>query len=67
MLVDIQTRRLRTIEQLRAFVEGNEAVTFQPEGRDQAYAFVDEILSRFDYRRLGRADKGVVLRFTGSP
>ena len=61
--MDIQTRRLRTIEQLRAFVEGNEPVTFQPEGRDQAYAFVDEILTRFDYRRLGRADKGVVLRF----
>ena len=27
--MDIQTRRLRTIGQLRAFVEGNEAIDFQ--------------------------------------
>ena len=61
--MDIQTRRLRTIGQLHAFVEGNEPVIFQPANRERAYAFVCEILSRFDYRRLGRADKGVVLRF----
>ena len=30
MIVDIQTRRLRTIGQLRAFIEGNEAVVFHP-------------------------------------
>ena len=32
MIVDIQTRRLRTIGQFRAFVEGNEAVDFRPRG-----------------------------------
>ena len=34
MIVDIQTRRLRTIGQLCAFNEGNEAVIFQPQDRD---------------------------------
>ena len=63
MIVDIQTRRLRTIGQLRAFVEGNEAVDFQPEDRDEAYGFVREALERYGYRGLGKRDKGVVLRF----
>ena len=63
MIVDIETRRLRTIGQLRAFVEGNEAVDFQPRDRDEAYAFVRDTLERFAYGRLGRRDRGVVLRF----
>jgi len=63
MIVDIQTRRLRTMGQLRAFVEGNEAVDFQPESRDEAYGFVRDTLDRFGYRGLGKRDRGVVLRF----
>ena len=61
MIVDIQTRR--TIGQLRAFVEGNEAVDFQPQDRDEAYGCVRETLERFGYRGLGKRDKGVVLKF----
>ena len=63
MIVDIETRRLRTIGQLRAFVEGNDAVDFQPQTRNEAYGFVRDTLERFGYRRLGRRDKGAVLRF----
>ena len=66
MIVDIQTRRLRTIEQLRAFVEGNEAVDIQPRDRGEAYGFVRAMLERFAYRKLGKHDKGVVLRFLGA-
>ena len=71
MIVDIQTRRLRTIGQLRAFVEGNEAVDFEPRDREEAYGFVRDTLARFGYRDLGKRDKGVVLKFlvaaTGIP
>ena len=48
MIVDIETRRLRTIGHrplavgLRAFVEGNEAVDFQPQTRDEAYGYSPE-------------------------
>ena len=63
MILDIQTRRLRTIGQLRANVEGNEAVDFQPRDRDEAYGFVRDTLTRFSYRHLGKRDKGIVLRF----
>ena len=63
MIVHIQTRRLRPIGQPRAFVEGNEAVDFQPRDRDEARGFVRDTLERFGYQRLGKRDKGVVLRF----
>ena len=46
------------IGQLRAFVEGNEAVDFQPRDRDEAYGFVRETLERFGHRGLGKRDKG---------
>lgn len=42
--VDIQTRRLRTMEQLRAFVAGNEAVDFQSQDYKDAYRFVRDTL-----------------------
>ena len=63
MIVDIQTRRLRTIGQLCAFIEGNEAVIFQPQDRDGVYTFIRETLVRFGYVTLGKRDKGVVLKF----
>ena len=58
MIVDIQTRRLRTIGQLGAFVEGNEAGDFQPRDRGEAYGFVRDTLERFGYRRLGKRRSG---------
>ena len=36
----LQTERLRTMEQIRAFVEGCESVDYEPEDRACAYAFV---------------------------
>ena len=63
MIVDIQTRRLRTIGQLCAFIEGNEAVIFHPQDRDGVYTFIRETLVRLGYVKLGKRDKGVVLKF----
>lgn len=63
MIVDIETRRLRTIAQLRAFVEGTEAMDYQLRERDEAYGFVRDTLGRFAHGRLGRRDRGAVLRF----
>ena len=69
MIVDIQTRRLRTVGHrplavdLRAFVGGNEAVDFQPRDRDEAYGFVRDTPERFGYGHLGKHDDGMVLKF----
>ena len=59
----LQTRRLRSIEQVRAFVEGNEAVDYGHRDRESAYGFVGELLGRLRYRTLGKRDKGIVRRF----
>ena len=61
----LQTERLRTMEQLRAFVEGAEAVDCQPKDRAAAYELVRRALVRFDYHRLGRADRGCVRAYIG--
>ena len=51
----LQTGRLRTMEQVRAFVAGCESVDYKPEDRACAHAFVRRTLVRFDSARLGRA------------
>ena len=65
MIVTLQTERLRTMEQVRAFVEGSEPVDYQPKDRASAYAFVRRTLAAFDYHRLGRADRGCVRAYIG--
>ena len=55
MIVDIETRRLRTIGQLQAFVEGSEAVDFHPKDRAQAYGFVRDMLEDEDIGHTHRA------------
>ena len=61
----LQTERLRTMEQVRTFVEGSEPVDYQPKDRASAYAFVRRTLAAFDYHRLGRADRGCVRAYIG--
>ena len=59
----LQTERLRTIEQLEAFVEGSAPVDCKPLDRESAYDFVRRTLVAFDYHRLGKADRGCVRRY----
>ena len=59
----LQTARVRTLEQVRAFVEGSEPVGFAGAGREGIYALVRRTLVRLDYHRLGKADKGLVRRY----
>ena len=61
----LQTERLRTVEQIRSFPDGNGEVDFRPLARDEAYGFVRRTLVRLDYDALGRAGKGTVREFLG--
>ena len=60
MIVTMQTERVVRLEQVRASVEGNEAVDFVAAGRQSAYEFIGRTLGRFGYRGLGKRDKGLV-------
>ena len=47
MILSLDVERLRTPEQVRAFLDGSGPVDFNPVSRDEAYAFVSRTLTRF--------------------
>ena len=65
MIVTLQTQRVRTLEQVRAFLEGSEAVDFVEGDREGVYDLVRRTLVKLGYHRLGKADKGSVRRYLG--
>ena len=62
MIVTLQTERIRTIEQIAAFVAANEPVQFQPLDRDGACAFVARTLTRLGSRAPDKPSKALVKR-----
>ncbi len=64
MVIDMNETQLKTVAQLRTFLNGTLAVEFQPIGEDSLrYEHIAAVLRRLGYRRLKRPDKGVVLRY----
>jgi len=64
MVIDMNETQLKTVAQLRAFLAGTLEVKFQPIRNDaERYGFIATVLGRFAYRRLVRADKGVLMRY----
>ena len=59
----LQTERIRTVDQVRAFLDGSEPVDYLPQDRDDAYEFVRRTLVRIGYSRLGRPGKGAVRQY----
>ena len=69
MIVTLCTERIRTLDDIRAFLEGSEAAD-TPHDREAAYAFIERTLVRFRYhfpfRVLGFHSDSEYLR-AGSP
>ena len=60
----LRTERIRTLDDIRAFLDGNEAADITPHDREAAYAFIERTLVRFRYHLgLSRVGKGLVRRF----
>ncbi len=55
--------RLTTIEQVKQFLAGSEALTFRGVSIEERYPWIESILVRFTYFRLSRAEKGVIRRY----
>ena len=56
--------KLRTMAQLREFVQGTQAVQFAPlADASTRYGHVERVIAHFDYAGLERADRSVVLRY----
>ena len=59
MIVTLRTERIRTLDEVRAFLDGNQAADFRPLDRESAYAFIGRKLVAFRYHHgLKRAEKG---------
>ena len=65
MIVTLETERVETLEQVRAFVDGSEPVDFAVSDREGIYRLIRRTLVRLGYSRLGKADKGLVKRYLG--
>ena len=56
--------QMRTLDQVRAFLAGTLVVEFKALEQDAArYRYISEVLRRFGYQRLRRAERGLVLRY----
>ena len=64
MKTSMNDKSIKTIKQLKLFLNGAEPVEFRPlENRKTRYQWVAATLQRFDYHRLRKRDKGEVVRY----
>lgn len=64
MVINMNEAQLRTIEEIEAFLAGSAAVVFTAAGDDsERYGFLSRTLSRFDYPRRSKQDRGVLRRY----
>ena len=55
--------RLETVEQVKQFLAGSEALDFRGVSVEERYQWIQTVLVRFKYFQLKRADKGVIRRY----
>lgn len=55
--------QLLTVEQVRHFLEGSEALEFRGLKVEEKYYWIEEVLIRFSYPRLKKAEKGVIRQY----
>jgi len=63
MIVTLHTQGLQTLAQVRAFVSGNEPISFTLTNRYAAYGWMVDALRQFGYLRCKRADKGLLRQY----
>lgn len=63
MVTYMNDRKIQTLDDIRAFLAGTTELELSIEGKDERYRWIEQTLRRFQYRTLGRVDRGVVLRY----
>ena len=61
----VRADRIRSLDQIRRYLQATETSVQPTNGRDSAYAFVRKTLVRFKYYDLRKPDKGLVKAFLG--
>lgn len=60
MIVNLDTRRLKTLDDVRAFLAGSSPFQFTLADRTAAYRWIEDTLRQLRYPTLNKADKGVL-------
>ena len=64
MVIDMNYTKLFTLEQLRGFLAGSADLALTPAANPAAgYAFIKQVLKRFQYPLRGKADRGLIRRY----
>lgn len=64
MVIDMNKAPVSTLEQVRQVVAGTQLLEFRAAQNDEGrWAWVCQVLSRFGYRQLRHADKGILLAY----
>ncbi|QQS69306.1 transposase family protein [Candidatus Saccharibacteria bacterium] len=63
MTITMQQHTLPTIEELRQFVSGTQSLDLTIVHKQEAYAWLQQLVVRLDYQHLGKKDKGVVREY----
>jgi len=64
MVIDMNEAQVRTLEQVRQVVAGTQALEFRRTEDDAGrYAWIASVLRRFEYGRLKRPDRGMMLAY----
>lgn len=55
--------KIETLDQVRQFLEGTEAISFQIESKDARYRWIQHTLVKFRYLKLSKTNKGLITRY----
>ena len=63
MIVKLKTQQLSSLEQVRSFMAGTDAVPFATPSHQDRHQWIAVSLKQFGYKRLRRAERGLIVRF----
>ena len=63
MILTIKQPNLRTVKEVRVFLDGTTPFEFKPQSREDTYRWIGKTLEQLHYKTLGKADRGTVKAF----
>lgn len=60
MMITMDDSQIKTLEQIRSVLASSRELEFKGAGRVERYGWIEEVLARLDYFRLGKKGKGLV-------
>ena len=63
MMTFMNDKQIKTLDDVRDFLEGTAEVEFSIEDKAERYRWIQATLVRFRYLTLGKKDRGLMLRY----